>query len=235
MDEGRTLTDLTAERITQHIINEELKEGDKLPSEAELMRLLDVSRTTLREAIRMLASRNILESRHGSGVFVSKNTGISDDPLGFLFIKDKGKLVEDLLEFRMLIEPRIAAHAAQNATPRQVEELSALACEVERKYSGGQPHAKEDAAFHAKLGELSGNLVFPNLAPIIFSAIELFIELTHSRLKDETISSHQAIVDAVRNGDPVAAEDAMTLHLIYNRNRLSEQKRLSLDDSPSTR
>ena len=89
-------------RQVHYIIDQELKEGDKLPSEAELVKLLDVSRTTLREAIRMLASRNILEARHGSGVFISKNTGISDDPLGFLFIRDKEKLVSDLLEFRKM-------------------------------------------------------------------------------------------------------------------------------------
>lgn len=231
MENNRTLTEQTADRLIHYIINEELKEGDKLPSESELMQLLDVSRTTLREAIRMLASRNILESRHGSGVFISRNTGISDDPLGFVFIKDKEKLVGDLLEFRMLIEPRIAARAAMNATSEQVEELSRLADAVEKRYEEGKPHAIEDAAFHAKLGELSGNLVFPNLTPIIFRAINMFIDLTNARLKDETISSHRAIVDAVRRKDVIAAEDAMMLHLIYNRNRLTQQNQAQEEQS----
>lgn len=225
MEDTRTLTEQTADRIVHYIIDQELKEGDKLPSEAELVKLLDVSRTTLREAIRMLASRNILEARHGSGVFISKNTGISDDPLGFLFIRDKEKLVSDLLEFRMLIEPRIAARAALNATAEQVAELSRLADTVEKRYAEGRPHVNADAAFHAKLGELSGNLVFPNLAPIIFRAINMFIDLTQAGLREETISSHRAIVDAVRAGDATAAEDAMMLHLIYNRNRLRQGKK----------
>ena len=55
----------------------------------------------------MLSSRNILEVRQGSGIFVSRNTGISDDPLGFLFIRDKEKLAADLLEFRMMMEPKL--------------------------------------------------------------------------------------------------------------------------------
>ena len=63
-------------------------------------------------------------------------------------------------------------------------------------------------------------MVIPNLEPIILGAIDLFIDLTDARLKEETISSHRAIVEAVRANDPIAAEDAMTLHLVYNRNRL---------------
>lgn len=223
MEEVRSLAQQASELITNYILEHDLKEGDKLPSEAELGALLEVSRTTVREAVRMLTSRNIIEVRHGSGIFMSKNTGIADDPLGFAFIRDKEKLVTDLLEFRMLIEPRIAARAALNSTPEQIEELSALADAVEQQYAKRLSHTKEDTAFHAKLGEMSGSVVFPNLAPIIFSAISTFIDMTHARLKEETISSHRAIVNAVRKHDPVAAEDAMYLHLIYNRTRLDQE------------
>lgn len=222
MEETKSLTERISDKLIHYIIKEELKEGDRLPSEAELARLLDISRTTLRESVKMLVSRNILEVRHGSGIFVSKNTGISDDPLGFLFIKDKAKLVEDLLEFRMLIEPRIAGRAAMNAAPEQIERLAKLADEVEERYARGESHTQADTAFHALLGEMSGNVVFPNLAPIIFRAINMFIDLTQAELRNETIDSHRAIVNAIRNRDSVAAEDAMVIHLIYNRNRLKQ-------------
>lgn len=224
MEEVRSLAQLTADRITEYILKHDFKEGAKLPSEGELGSLLEVSRTTLREAVRMLTSRNILEVRHGSGIFISKNTGISDDPLGFAFVRDKEKLVADLLEFRMLVEPRIAARAAQNATEEQAVQLSSLADAVEEQYALGLSHTQEDTAFHAKLGELSGSVVFPNLAPIIFRAISMFIDVTSARLKEETISSHRDIVNAVRKHDPLAAEDAMYLHLIYNRNRLERNR-----------
>lgn len=220
MEEIKTLTERTSNAIVSYIIKQELKEGERLPTESELMKILDVSRTTLREAIKMLASRNILEVRQGSGIFVSKNTGITDDPLGFVFIKDKKKLVSDLLEFRMMIEPKIAARAAINATPKDAEELEYLAKEVEKMYELGRPHKAEDARFHAKLGEISGNLVFPNLMPIIFQAIDMFIACTNAELKYETIDTHRAIVEAVKRNDPSAAEDAMMMHLIYNRNYL---------------
>lgn len=221
-EETKSLAEQTADALIAHIIENKLDQNDKLPNEKELAELLGVGRSTLREAVRMLSSRNILEVRHGAGIFVSRNTGIADDPLGFLFIKDKKKLVADLVEFRMMVEPRIAALAAQNATPEMVQQLSALADAVEKKYELGENHAMEDAAFHAYLGTMSGNLLMPNLQPIIFEAIGMFIDMTHSRLKDETIQSHRAIVDAVRAKDATAAADAMMLHLVYNRVRLKE-------------
>ena len=96
---------------------------------------------------------------------------------------------------------------------------------MERLYRSGQPHNKADNAFHAKLGELSGNLIFPHLIPIISKAIDMFIDMTKAELMEETLNSHRAIVEAVKCGDAVAAEDAMTLHLVYNRNCLREKRR----------
>ncbi|MBC5725401.1 FadR family transcriptional regulator [Agathobaculum sp. NSJ-28] len=219
-EDNRSLAGQTADALIAYIVDRGLEQGDRLPNERELSGLLGVGRSTLREAVRMLSSRNILEARQGAGVFVSGNTGVSDDPLGFTFIRDKQKLAADLVEFRMMLEPRVAALAALRATPAQADELAALALAVEQRYAAGARHTQEDAAFHAKLGKLSGNVVIPNLEPIILGAIDLFIDLTDARLKEETISSHRAIVEAVRANDPIAAEDAMTLHLVYNRNRL---------------
>lgn len=219
-EEVKSLTDRTADALIAYIVDGGLVQGDRLPNEKELSELLGVGRSTLREAVRILSSRHILEARQGAGVFVSENTGITDDPLGFTFIKDKKKLAEDLLAFRMMIEPRVAALAAQNGAPEDIEELSDLADAVERKYESGASHAQEDAAFHAKLAQMSGNVVIPNLVPTILSAIHLFIDLTDARLKEETISSHRAIVNAVKQRDSIAAQDAMTLHLVYNRSRL---------------
>ena len=91
------------------------------------------------------------------------------------------------------------------ATPQDADALEALALEVEHHYEEGISHTAADTQFHAKLGEISGNLVFPNLAPIISKAINMFIDLTHAELKQETIESHRAIVEAVRKNDAVGA------------------------------
>lgn len=216
----KSLADVTAERIIKYIIDNKLKEGGQLPNETALSSLMGVGRSTLREAIRSLASRNILTVQQGSGIYVSHNTGVADDPLGFTFIENKEKLVADLMEFRMMIEPRSAALAASKATPEQAQELLLLAADVEKCYEKGVSHSEADALFHAKIAEISENVILPQLEPLIMHAIDMFIDITHSSLKEETIKTHKAIVNAIQKNDPIAAQDAMTLHLIYNRDRL---------------
>ena len=217
---NKSLADKTTERIIRYIIDNKLREGAQLPNETTLSSLMGVGRSTLRESIRALVSRNILTVQQGSGIYVCHNTGVSDDPLGFTFIENKEKLVTDLLEFRMMIEPRVAALAASKATPAQAQELLLLANRVAECCEAGKPHAEADALFHAKIAEISENVIVPQLEPLIMHAIDMFIDITHSQLKEETIRTHMAIVNAIQNNDAIGAQDAMTLHLIYNRDRL---------------
>lgn len=71
--------------------------------------------------MKLLASRNIVTIRQGSGTYVASSPGMVEDPLGFLFIGDKEKLVHDLLEVRFLLEPSIAAMAATHATDEDIK------------------------------------------------------------------------------------------------------------------
>ena len=166
----------------------------------------------------MLASRNILIVKHGSGIYVSDKPGVSQDPLGFTFVKDKKRLIHDLVEFRMMLEPRVAALAAQNRTKEQLAKLEAQAAVVDELISQGKSHAQADSVFHSLLGEMSGNSVLPNLEPIIFKAIDLFIDLSQSKLSHDTIGEHRAIVEAIKAGKSVDASDAMIAHLLNNKN-----------------
>lgn len=96
------LVDRTAESIVNYIKENRLEAGDKLPNEHDLALNLGVGRSTLREAVRSLVSRNILEVRQGSGTYVSQNIGIGEDPLGFSFVEDSLKLTEDLFALRYI-------------------------------------------------------------------------------------------------------------------------------------
>ena len=187
----KSLSEVTADTIVQHIINEGLGKGDKLPNEKILCELLGVGRSTL---------------------------GVSQDPLGFTFVKDKKRLIHDLVEFRMMLEPRVAALAAQNRTKEQLAKLEAQAAVVDELISQGKSHAQADSVFHSLLGEMSGNSVLPNLEPIIFKAIDLFIDLSQSKLSHDTIGEHRAIVEAIKAGKSVDASDAMIAHLLNNKN-----------------
>ena len=120
--EGKTLADLAAEKLIELIREKNYLPGDKLPTEAELSDWLKVGRNTVREAVRILASRNIVIVRQGSGTFISEKQGVVDDPFGFSFMEDRQKLTRDLIQVRVMLEPPIAALAAQNATEERSEE-----------------------------------------------------------------------------------------------------------------
>ena len=87
--EHKSVVDLTVDRLIQYLQDEGLDDGDRLPNERTLSAQLNVGRSTLREALQRLSSRNVLEIRRGVGVFVSYKHGVADDPLGFTLIKDK--------------------------------------------------------------------------------------------------------------------------------------------------
>ena len=112
--EKQTLVEQTTQRLLEMIQREGYGPGDKLPTETELVRRLGVGRNTVREALRSLASRNVVTVRQGAGTFISEKNGVADDPLGFAMMEDPEKLTRDLLQIRVMLEPPIAALAAQN-------------------------------------------------------------------------------------------------------------------------
>ena len=219
----KSLGEKACEEMMELIRKQGWKAGDKLPNEYELAQILGVGRSTVREAIRTLISKNVLEIRRGLGTFVLGKSGLGDDPLGLSFIRDRFRLAQDLLEIRLLIEPRMAELSAQYASQQEIQALFSLAKEVERKLKNCEPHDREDVEFHTMLARSSGNVVVPNLIPVISQSIVVSIDLTDRTLRQETIDTHWEIVQAISEHNPSAAHDAMLLHLVYNRRRLSDR------------
>ncbi|RII35974.1 FadR family transcriptional regulator [Clostridium chromiireducens] len=217
---AKPLGEQISERIIQLIIENDWKAGDKLPNEYELADKLDVGRSTIREAIKALVSRNILEIRRGAGTFISEKGGVADDPLGLTFVKDKYKLALDLLEVRFMIEPSIASIAAVKATNEEIEKMSSLYDEIDELILKKQPYLEKDIEFHAAIAKSSKNLVVGNLIPIINRSIAIFIDITNQKLRTETMETHREILNAIKNHDANGARDAMFLHLVYNRRNI---------------
>lgn len=226
-EQAKSLIEQTSESIFNYIITNNLSAGDKLPNEYKLAEAVNVGRSTLREAVRTLVSRNILEVRQGSGTYVSENTGVIDDPLGFSFVKDTLKLTEDLFEIRYLLEPRVAALAAMNATEEQIEKLDTIRLEIEEKMGDfDDEHFEKDIEFHRLISEMSGNVAMSNIIPVINQSISLYNDYyTSKQIKEETIVSHKEIVDAIKDRDPIAAEDVMRIHIVTNRRSLAKNKK----------
>lgn len=221
----KPLAGQVAEHIMNGIIENGLEAGAKIPNEFELARAIGVGRGTIREAVKILASRHILEIRRGAGTFVSERQGIADDPLGLAFLKDKTHLALDLLSVRLMLEPEIAAMAAGNASLKQMEELKRQRDRVEDLINRGESHTEEDILFHKLIAACSGNAVVEKLVPIINSSIALFVDITSARLGKETIETHREIVDCIAERDSEGARCAMYMHLIYNRKMIKSLER----------
>lgn len=224
--QNRTLGDKAAEDLLSLIREGGYSAGEKLPNEYELSAQLGVSRNTVREAVRALASRNIVYIRQGAGTFISEKKGVADDPLGFSLIEDREKLVEDLMQIRCIIEPQISALAAQNATPQDIEILGHLCHEVEALISKGQDFTQKDMEFHAQLATCSQNIVMTNLIPVICEGVTVFASMVGEREFNQTVKSHREIFQSVKEGRSADAQQAMLFHLLYNHNRFMEKKHL---------
>lgn len=167
------LPEQISERIIQLILDENLKQGDRLPKEAVLVERLGAGRSTVREAMKLLQSRIIVRIKQGSGTYVASNPGVADDPLGFTFIEDK----------------------------QQVARIKELYDESERLAESGDDYSAADTAFHNAIAESCGNLVVPRLMGVLKASVPLFIDVTGRKLVAETIRTHRGVADAIAAHD----------------------------------
>lgn len=217
-----SLPEQAAEQISRLIVEQHLTCEDKLPSEFELAELLNVGRGTIREAVKLLVARNVLEIRRGKGTYIAPNPGEVPDPLGFRYYPDQFRLALDLAEIRGQMEPWVARMAAERATVEDLKNLRTACSVVEQDILAERDHSKNDVLFHVAIAQCTHNLVVPKLIPIITYAITLFVSLTESRLKAQTLVDHRELLDAICGRDGEQAAKVMAQHIEYNRAMLEE-------------
>ena len=221
--ENQTLTKWAADQLIAMIREGNYAPRDKLPTEAELSENRNVGRNTIREALRLLVSRNIITIRQGSGIFLSEKQGVADDPFGFCLVSDRQKLTRDLLQVRVMLEPPIAALAAQNRTGGEVTELESILRQLEELMKNREAYEKMDIEFHVKIAQSSHNSVMSHLVPVISRSIAVFAREVQETEYEQTFISHRAIFEAIKNQKPVESQQAMYFHLLYNENRYAVQ------------
>ncbi len=136
-----------AEQIERLIVRK-LKPGDKLPSERELAEMLQVSRSSIRDAIRSLELMGLVEPRQGAGTIVRERSADSSISPFSSALKRRQELVSELLDFRKMLEPPLAARAAARVSPEEISEMEEILQRQEGKLSLGEPAIAEDAEFH---------------------------------------------------------------------------------------
>ena len=220
----KTLAEQVADGIMNLIQETPYKAGDKLPTEKELCESTGAGRNTVREALNILASRNVLEIRQGAGTFVSEKQGIPDDPLGFSMVNDHVKLTKDLLQVRIMLEPQIAALAAQCAKEHEIKELEEILEEMEAAMKKREDYSELDTKFHTKIAQCTHNIVMENLLPVIGKGVAVFAKEVAQTEYDRTWISHRKIFCYIRDHKPFEAEMEMQYHLLYNTSRYEEEQ-----------
>lgn len=173
------------DQLMMYMKQENIAIGEKLPSEYKLAELFGVGRSTIREAVKSLVTKGVLEVKRGSGTYVRSTEMVAEDPLGLAQFEDKYRLAMELFEVRILLEPEVAAVASRNATEEEKQHIKELCDETERIYLEGKNHIPKDMEFHEAIAKCSGNRVFEVLVPIIYTAVTTFANLTNRQLMKE--------------------------------------------------
>lgn len=202
-------------RQVEKLILAGLKPGDKLPGERELAAIMGVSRGALREALLRLEVIGLVESRPRTGTTV-RELSLDDVvvPLATA-VASKQSLVEDLLDFRKILEPSLAARAAQHASREELIAMQRILVRQEQKVGRGKLAINEDSEFHYRIALASGNLVVLKLLDVLMDLLRATRERslqTDGRAR-KSFAGHRRILAAIRRRDAKAAEAAMRRHI----------------------
>ncbi|MGB2605246.1 MAG: FadR/GntR family transcriptional regulator [Candidatus Sulfotelmatobacter sp.] len=199
----------------ERLILKKLQPGDKLPSERELADMLRVSRGSIRDAIRGLELMGLVEPRQGAGTIVREISANSVVNPFANALKRRKELVSELLDFRKMLEPPLAARAATHASSEEVAEMEDILRRQEEKQHQGDAAVEEDTEFHYSVALASDNSV-------VLKVIDILMDLlrdTRARSlqvqgrPQKSLSGHRRILAAIKRHDAEAAKVAMSRHL----------------------
>ena len=223
----RNLGHELVEGIGARIRHRKLKPGDKLPTEAEIMREWGVSRTVVREALSKLQAAGLVDTRHGVGTFVLEPpapSGFRIDPHEIATAVD----VLAVLELRISLETESAGLAAQRRTDEQLADMRRALDELASGDGGGKDTVAPDFRFHHLIALATGNRYFADIMSHLGATLIPRARINSSKIALEDWSQyhrrlsreHEEIYDAITRRDPEAARAAMRLHLTNSRERL---------------
>ena len=204
-----------ADRLQELITSQELQPGDRLPPDRQLAEMLNVSRPTVREALRLLQQWGLVNVKPGSGTYVTRmGTGPVIQTIGRFFSVRDGSF-EDMMQVRDLLEPGTAAAAAVHATPESIEALRQRVDAVEQAFQSGDPRqlALADSRFHIEMANASGNQLLAALTAGISHLVRKWTEKTSATVLAEDVNkSHRVILQAIVDRDPDRAREACMAH-----------------------
>ena len=226
---GRNLVQMVGGRLRDAIAGGELKPGDKLPTESGLTQQHNVSRTVIREAIASLRADNLVEVRHGVGVFVlAPQGGLQGGLQGSFRTADASRVssIIEMLEVRAAIEIEAAGLAAVRSSPAQQELIFECLETIKRQIAAGAATVESDRAFHLAIADATNNPRFRELLEAIGRQMiprsllqDGEVDVSPAQYLAQIQDEHQKIARAIADGDDSAARDAMRMHLKGSQQR----------------
>ncbi|MEM9974901.1 MAG: FadR/GntR family transcriptional regulator [Pseudomonadota bacterium] len=210
-----SLAELVAKRILEMVTSRALKPGDQLPPERELAEMLNVSRPSVREAIRGLSILGVVRSRQGGGAFISELDG--DALLGpirfFLELEDMN--IRELYDARSLIEGDVARRAARHMPETELDALEAMLAGQGETISDPQAFRLADLKFHEAIWIGCGNAFLKRIGQSL-NALGLEFRRRASenpKVLEQSLKDHRKLYEALRTRDPAAAAEAAEAHM----------------------
>jgi GntR family transcriptional repressor for pyruvate dehydrogenase complex len=213
------LPQVIAARIRQYIADQQLRPGDRLPPERALMEQLRVGRSSVREAMKILATLGLVEIRRGDGAYVAAPDRLWNLGAPSFILATEKNVLRDIVEVRRSIEPMAASLAAERATDEDIADLDAM-LRAHQEHLAEQPTWHwEPLEFELAVAESTGNAL---LVQGQQSLRDLWIGLSSEFRRSvdhatEWLHEHWVILDAIKGHSPHRARDAVLLHLDLER------------------
>lgn len=208
-----------ADRLEQLILGAEFEEEQKLPSEQALADQFGVSRNVVREALKLLKERGLIDSRNGTGSYVRKPEAENlSDVISRMVAMDNIDITY-IYDIRIILETAACRMAAEHATQEQLQEMEALLEGLKDRNISVNDRREKDFAFHVAIAKASGN---PLLEILVKAMKNIFIEMIEKGIFviggiDDAIRRHSNILQALQERDAAAAEAAMEDHLRFSK------------------
>lgn len=219
----KKLSDEVFSRLKQLIENGELKAGDDMPSERELMERFGVGRPAIREAMQALSGKGLVEISHGERAKVLQVTAESIfrqvDLPAKLMLSGSSDSLEHLKSARIFFERGMVREAAVKASKAEIAELRALLDRQSQNIGNSELFIEADMAFHQKIAQISGNPIFAAVSGAMLGWLKSYHTemLIWTGRENFTLAEHEEIIRAIEKGDADLAEKAMIKHLERSR------------------
>lgn len=205
------------EQIKQMIIDGTLKKGDKLPTERELSEQLQVSRASIREAIKSLEVIGLLEARQGAGNYIKESFDqILFEPMSMMFMLES-RNPNEIVEIREALELEAVVLAAKNIDENELEEIRLLVEDIKNS-EDEEATAVYDKSFHYSIAKASKNVLIVSVLNVISSLIDVVIVGSRKKIlseqanKERLNKQHELIYTSLKNGNSDEAYEAMKGH-----------------------